>query len=125
MENKCKVQNAKCKIDVSAKPTIEKETVFPVAVPDKIIGLTLILDFIDRCHSLNSLYLPQAALASLPTGLCPSQRQEDALCILHFNCQLLIWCGRRADDIRPYKMYIRQEVTNGYFDCQCDGGHDE
>ena len=38
----------------------------PVAVPDKIIGLTLFLDFIDRCHSLTSLYLPQAALGSLP-----------------------------------------------------------
>jgi hypothetical protein len=37
-----------------------------VAVPDKIIGLTLILDFIDRGHSLCSLYLPQAAVASLP-----------------------------------------------------------
>ena len=40
----------------------------PVAVPDKIFGLTLILDFIDRCHSLTSLYPPQAALGSLPTG---------------------------------------------------------
>ena len=37
-----------------------------VAVPDKIIGLMLILDFIDRGHSLCSLYLPQAAVASLP-----------------------------------------------------------
>jgi hypothetical protein len=35
-------------------------------VPDKIFGLTLILDFIDRCHSLTSLYLPPAALGSLP-----------------------------------------------------------
>jgi len=32
------------------------------AVPDKIFGLTLILDFIDRCTSKTSLYLPQAAL---------------------------------------------------------------
>ena len=39
---------------------------FPVAVPDKIFGLTLFLDFIDRCQSLSSLLLPQAALASLP-----------------------------------------------------------
>ena len=38
----------------------------PVAVPDKIFGLTLILDFIDRCHSLSSLLPPLAALASLP-----------------------------------------------------------
>jgi len=39
---------------------------FPVAVPDKIFGLTLILDFIDRCHSLSSLHPPPAAVASLP-----------------------------------------------------------
>ena len=38
----------------------------PVAVPDKIFGLTLFLDFIDRCHSLSSLHPPPAALASLP-----------------------------------------------------------
>ena len=39
-----------------------------VAVPDKIFGLTLFLDFIDRCHSLWSLYPPPAALPSLPCG---------------------------------------------------------
>ena len=38
----------------------------PVAVPDKIFGLTLFLDFIDRCHSLRSLLPPHAALSSLP-----------------------------------------------------------
>ena len=38
----------------------------PVAVPDKIFGLTLILDFVDRGHSLGSLHLPPAALPSLP-----------------------------------------------------------
>ena len=41
-------------------------TSFPVAVPDKIFGLTLFLDFIDRCHSLSSLHPPPAAVASLP-----------------------------------------------------------
>ena len=41
-------------------------TSFPVAVPDKIFGLTLILDFIDRCHLLSSLHPPPAAVASLP-----------------------------------------------------------
>ena len=41
----------------------------PVAVPEKIFGLTLILDFFDRCHSLTSLHLSLAALGSLPTGL--------------------------------------------------------
>ena len=40
----------------------------PVAVPEKFIGLTLVLEFFDRCHSLSSLFLPLAALASLPTG---------------------------------------------------------
>ena len=38
----------------------------PVAVPEKIIGLTLFLDFFDRCLSLTSLHLPPAALGSLP-----------------------------------------------------------
>ena len=38
----------------------------PVAEREKIIGLTLILDYFDRCHSLASLYLPPAALSSLP-----------------------------------------------------------
>ena len=38
----------------------------PVAVPDKIFGLSLLLDFIDRCHSLWSLLPPPAALPSLP-----------------------------------------------------------
>ena len=33
-----------------------------LAVPDKIFGLTHFLDFIDRCASNASLYLPQAAL---------------------------------------------------------------
>jgi len=34
-------------------------------VPDKIFGLTRILDFIDRCASNASLYLPPAALGIL------------------------------------------------------------
>ena len=40
-----------------------------LAVPDKIFGLTLFLDFIDRCHSLRSLLPPQAALPSLPNSI--------------------------------------------------------
>jgi hypothetical protein len=43
-----------------------KVRLFPVAVPDKIFGLTRSLDFVDRCHSLKSLYPPPAALPSLP-----------------------------------------------------------
>ena len=31
------------------------------AVPDKIFGLTLFLDFIDRCTPMGLLHLPQAA----------------------------------------------------------------
>jgi len=38
-------------------------------VPDKISASRRILDFIDRCHSLTSLYLPQAALGSLPVKI--------------------------------------------------------
>ena len=38
----------------------------PVVVPDKIFGLTLTLDFIDRGHSLRSLLPPLVALPSLP-----------------------------------------------------------
>ena len=52
----------------SQKPALYQEIPTPgsVAVPDKIFGLTLILDFIDRGHSLRSLHPPQAALPSLP-----------------------------------------------------------
>ena len=67
----------------------------PVAVPDKIFGLTLILDFIDRCHSLWSLHPPQAALPSLPVwgarylpcrrGGCVSYRPQHTL-MLRFIC---------------------------------------
>ena len=39
----------------------------PVAVPEKIFGLTLFLDFFDRCHSLPSLLPPPAAVGSLPS----------------------------------------------------------
>jgi len=45
---------------------ISDEQSSPVAVPDKIFGLSLFLDFIDRGHSLGSLLPPQAALPSLP-----------------------------------------------------------
>jgi len=35
------------------------------AVPEKIIGLTLILDFFDRCTQIASLHPPPAALGNL------------------------------------------------------------
>ena len=41
----------------------------PLAVPEKIIGLTLILNFFDRYDSLASLHPPLAALGSLPPGM--------------------------------------------------------
>ena len=47
----------------------------PVAVPDKIFGLTLVLDFIDRCHSLRSFHPPQAALPSLPNSTTSAYKQ--------------------------------------------------
>ena len=42
-----------------------EKSALPLAVPEKIIGLTLILDFFDRCDSFASLYPPPAALGSL------------------------------------------------------------
>ena len=52
----------------------------PLAVPEKIIGLTPILDFFDRCDSFASLHPPPAALGSLPlfgntqqTGACNTE----------------------------------------------------
>ena len=56
----------------------------PVAVPEKIFGLTLILDFFDRCHSLVSLPPPQAAVDSLPIcrALClPRCQSGQRLCL--------------------------------------------
>jgi len=59
---------------------------FPVAVPDKIFGLTLILDFIDRCHSLSSLRPPPAAVASLPVlnNRCPIEKHFFSYFLLNF-----------------------------------------
>ena len=48
----------------------------PVAVPDKIFGLAHFLDFIDRGHSLRSLYPPLAALPSLPLWNPPAAHSE-------------------------------------------------
>ena len=48
-------------------------------MPDKIIGLTLFLDFIDRCPALSSLYPPLAAVASLtPVSFADSPLKEGA-----------------------------------------------
>ena len=41
---------------------------WPVAVPDIFLGFQKPSSAIDRCHSLSSLALPPAALASLPLG---------------------------------------------------------
>ena len=40
----------------------------PVAVPEKIFGLALLLDFFDRGHSLTSLHPPPAVLSSPPAS---------------------------------------------------------
>ena len=39
-------------LGITIRPRSSTGCTIPVAVPDKIFGLTLILDFIDRCHSL-------------------------------------------------------------------------
>ncbi len=41
-------------------------TSHPVAVPDILLGIEMPSSTVDRCHSLSSLFLPPAALASLP-----------------------------------------------------------
>jgi len=46
--------------------TLQLRFACPVAVPEKIFGLSFFLDYFDRCHSLTSLNLPPAALGSLP-----------------------------------------------------------
>ena len=57
-----------------------------LAVPEKIIGLALILDFFDRCDSLVSLHPPPAALGSLPPSLETPGRQarKTAEVLRHF-----------------------------------------
>ena len=54
----------------------------PVAVPEKIRRLTLFFDFFDRCHSLGALYLPLAALSSLPP-------QGEGI-LMHTTCATII-----------------------------------
>ena len=72
-----------------------------VAVPDKIIGLTLFLDFIDRCHSLASFLPPQAAVGSLPPRdnllLIKNYKTQKPLRFLGFlfdikSILVQIWC---------------------------------
>ena len=63
-------------LPVYAKWTVSgrlSEITSPVAVPDKIVGLTPFLDFIDRGHSLASLRLPQAAVGSFPLPVYPNK----------------------------------------------------
>jgi len=43
----------------------------PVAVPGIFVGIEMPSSSADRCHSLSSLHLPPAALASLP-GIVPA-----------------------------------------------------
>ena len=70
----------------------------PVAVPEKIFGLTLILDFFDRCHSLVSLTPPQAAVDSLPTG-----RAETRCTIIR---------SRRGDYQSPVALWFSEEPSS-------------
>ena len=64
----------------------------PVAVPDKIFGLTLSLDFIDRCHSLHSLHPPPAAVVSLPLPAYAAYGGNNPSVTL-FACQLPLHKG--------------------------------
>ena len=76
----------------------------PVAVPEKIFGLTLILDFFDRCHSLVSLPPPQAAVDSLPTGraVCEAaDRLQNDLLYVGRRQYLVAYATRRARWSRP------------------------
>ena len=50
---------------------------FPVAVPNKIFGLTLILDFIDRSHSLPSLDSATGGGRVAPRGRVHGWRSAD------------------------------------------------
>ena len=71
-------------ISFSLLLTFCKGKVCPVAVPDKIFGLTPILDFIDRGHSLGTLYpfgVPDIFLAeqSASSAIDPGTRLSTAL----------------------------------------------
>ena len=70
----------------------------PVAVPEKIFGLTLILDFFDRCHSLVSLPPPQAAVDSLPTGHAETYRTTVRM--------------RRGDYQSPVALWFSEEPSS-------------
>ena len=69
------------------------------AVPEKIIGLTLILDFFDRGHSLCSLYPPPAALPSLPNCATPGYlfiNRDYTPCGVKMQSQIAIcWIGQK------------------------------
>ena len=52
----------------------------PVAVPDIFVAADAASSAVDRCHSLRSLHLPQAALPLLPLPVRAAQgRQENGL----------------------------------------------
>ena len=52
-------------LPVASIPKVRTQTI-PVAVPAICLRRQRSLAAADRCHSLSSLYLPRAALASLP-----------------------------------------------------------
>ena len=106
--NRTRTINSDCPVDSQsrrldgANPLVR----VPVAVPDKIFGLTLFLDFIDRCHSLTSLILPQAALGSLPL----SAHRPPMECF-HRDFSLL-WKSTSACDIET-RMSLRGAQRRG------------
>ena len=102
-----------------------KAGALPVAVPEKIIGLTLILDFFDRGHSLGSLFPPPAAVASLPNCATPGDLRcaapsDSASMItdIFALCKCLaavMWSGPRGPyrPTRPKASHRRSAVGRG------------
>ena len=72
---------------------------FPVAVPDIFLGFEKPSSAVDRCHSLSSLALPLAALASLPARY--------RYCIL-YRTETFFHSGAKA----PRVGYIGEGVCN-------------
>ena len=53
-------------LGITIRPKSSTLLTIPVAVPDIFVGFEKPSSSVDRCHSLCSLFLPQAAVASLP-----------------------------------------------------------
>ena len=87
-----------------------------VAVSEKIIGLTLILDFFDRCRQIDSLNLPPAALVDLAQSKRSTKlshiREFDRLGGLYpiMREKAITNCGRNDD----LEIGADEQAGNGY-----------